>query len=150
MGTGRPRPLGMEPQLHPSSTVVRARVPLLAGEGETEVMDGELRYDTADPYAVTLEVTDGPRRVSWTFARELLTEGRYDPAGDGDVHVWPCLSVEAASVTIIELHGATGDVLLQAPTRAVDRFLTDAFAAVPAGQESDHLALDALVARLLG
>lgn len=111
-------------------------------------MDGELRYDTNDPFAVTLEVQTESGPVTWTFARELLAEGRYEPSGDGDVQVWPCLSVAAAAVTIVELHAPEGDALLQAPTRTIDRFLADTFAAVPPGQEPRHLALDDLISQL--
>ncbi len=143
------RPLDMEPQLHPSPTTIRTPVSLVAGDEETEVLDGELRYDTDDPFAVTLEVQADSGPVTWTFARELLAEGRYDPCGDGDVQVWPCLSITAAAVTIIELHAPEGHAMLQAPTRAIDRFLTDTFLAVPTGQEGKHLPLDSLVARLL-
>ena len=144
------RLLGMEPQLHPSPTTIRCALPLLAGEDETEMLDGELRYDTDDPFAVTLQVSTEHGPVIWTFARELLAEGRYDPCGDGDVQVWPCLSVTATAVTVVELHAPEGDALLQLPTREIDRFLADTFQAVPVGQESKHLALDGLVKQLLG
>lgn len=139
----------MEPQLRPSTTVIRTPVPLVIGPDETDVLDGALCYDTADPFAVTLEVVTESGPVIWTFARDLLSEGRYGPCGDGDVQVWPCLSITASAVTIIELHAPRGDALLQAATRTIDRFLTYTYLAVPPGQESKHLALDGLVAQLL-
>lgn len=150
MGLDHRRLLGMDPQLHSSPTTIRAHLTLVAGEEDTELMHGELRYDTDDPFAVTLEVDTDAGPVTWTFARELLAEGRYDPCGDGDVQVWPCLSVTATAVTVIELHSPEGDGLLQAPTREIDRFLAETFVAVPAGQESRHFPVDSLVAQLLG
>ena len=44
--------------------------------------------------------------VCWTFARELLLDGQYEPTGDGDVHVWPCLSPRGDAVVIRGPDGA--------------------------------------------
>ena len=131
------------------ATTIRIAVPLISGEAETETLDGELAYDFNDPYAVTLRVDARSGPVTWIFSRDLLAEGLYDPIGDGDVQVWPCLSTEAEAVVIIELHAPSGTALLQTPSRAVQRFVTDVYRAVPAGTEGSHLGLDALVEQLL-
>ena len=94
-----------------------------------------------------LEAKSG--RVTWTFARELLAEGLYDPVGDGDVQVWPCLSGAGEAVVIIELCSPTGEAMLQTGSRAIQAFVASTYELVPAGQESSHLSMDALVAQLL-
>ena len=131
------------------ATTIRVDVPLISGEAETETLGGELAYDINDPYAVTLRVDARSGPVIWTFSRDLLAEGLYEPIGDGDVQVWPCLSTEAQAVVIIELHAPSGEALLQTPSRAVQRFVADIYRAVPTGTESGHLGLDALVEQLL-
>ena len=87
--------------------------------------------------------------VTWTFARELLAEGLYDPSGDGDVQVWPCLSNTGEAVVIVELCSPDGTALLQTGSRAVQIFVTSIYDAVPAGTESSHMSIDALVEQLL-
>jgi len=95
----------------------------------------EFVYDPADPCAVTmvLQAPSGP--VHWTFARELLMDGQYEPTGDGDVHVWPCLSACGEAVVIVELCSPAGETLLQFPTRAVHDFVTSSLETVPFGTE---------------
>jgi hypothetical protein len=104
-------------------------------------------FDPDDAFAVTmtLEALSGP--VHWTFARELLVEGQYEPAGDGDVHVWPCLSPSGEAVVIIELESPAGETLLQFPTRAVQDFVAASLETVPLGQE--QVDVDAWLEQLL-
>ena len=132
-----------------SDVVLRTAVPFLSGEHATEHLDGELSYDPADPYAVTMRLEARSGSVTWTFARELLAEGLYHPSGDGDVQVWPCLSNAGEAVVIVELCSPDGTALLQTSSRAVQRFVTAAYEAVPAGCESAHVSIDSLVTRLL-
>jgi hypothetical protein len=131
------------------AVVQRVSVPFLAGETGTEHLEGELAFDAADPYAVTMRLEARCGSVTWTFARDLLAEGLYAPAGDGDVQVWPCLSNCGEAVVIIELSSPDGSALLQTPSRAVQAFVTAIYDAVPAGTESRHVSLDDLVAQLL-
>jgi len=132
-----------------TDVVLRAAVPFLSGETATEHLDGEFTYDPADPYAITMKLEARSGSVTWTFARELLADGLYHPAGDGDVQVWPCLSQAGEAVVIVELCSPDGTALLQTPSRAVQQFVSSIFAAVPAGCESSHVSIDALVAQLL-
>ena len=137
------------PTTQAAATTLCVAVPLVSGESETQTLGGELRYTTSDPYAVTLVVASRRGPVAWTFSRDLLAEGLYDPAGDGDVQVWPCLSTDASAVVIIELHAPTGTAVLQTPSRTVARFVDETYAAVPAGTEAAHLSLDGRVEQLL-
>ena len=92
-----------------TDVVLRAAVPFLSGESATEHLDGEFAYDPADPYAVTMKLEARCGSVTWTFARDLLAEGVYEPTGDGDVQVWPCLSNTGEAVVIVELCSPDGD-----------------------------------------
>ena len=83
-------------------------------QGEATSIDADLVFDPADPYAVTMVFRTGVQEVLWTFGRELLVEGLYEPTGDGDVHVWPCLSSDGSAVVIIELCSPDGELLVQA------------------------------------
>src|ERR1700712_504575 len=138
-----------KPSLSTTATTVRASVPFISGETQTELIEGELVFDHADPYAVVMHLEAKSGTVTWTFARELLAEGLYEPVGDGDVQVWPCLGSTGEAVVIIELRSPDGMALIQAPCRAVQAFVAGAEAIVPTGQESSHLSLDSLISQLL-
>ena len=69
------------------------------------LVDVEPEFLTMDPgklEAATTVFMTGTNTVRWTFGRELLCEGLYEPSGDGDVHVWPCLDSDGRAVVIIE------------------------------------------------
>jgi hypothetical protein len=132
-----------------STSTVRTTVPFLSGEAQCELLEGELVFDPADPYAVVMHLEARSGTVTWTFARELLIEGLYEPVGDGDVQVWPCLSNTGSAVVIIELCSPDGTALIQAPSRLVHDFVTRSLEAVPTGEETSHLALDSLITQLL-
>ncbi|MFI2612638.1 SsgA family sporulation/cell division regulator [Kitasatospora sp. NPDC018619] len=113
----------------------------------------ELRFDPDLPYAACLALPLTPctcspleARVCWYFSRELLNEGRHAPAGSGDVRVCPGPEGEV----LITLRGPEGNqAVLSAPAGEVTAFLSDSFLLVPAGTESEHLDVDAALARLL-
>jgi hypothetical protein len=112
-----------------------------------QTLVAEFVYDPADACAVTmvLQTLSGP--VTWTFARELLVDGQYEPTGDGDVHVWPCLSACGEAVVIVELCSPVGETLLQFPTRAVQDFIISSLKQVPLGREG--LDVDAWIEQIL-
>ena len=118
-------------------------------QGEATSIDADLVYDPADPYAATMVFRTGVQEVLWTFGRELLIEGRYSPTGDGDVHVWPCLSSEGGAVVIIELCSPDGELLVQADARNVQHFVTAMLDSVPEGQESTFVDFDDELTSLL-
>jgi hypothetical protein len=111
---------------------------------------GTFRYAPSDPWAVSATFASPTAgSVTWTFARELLIQGQYEPVGDGDVHVWPCLSAEATAVVVIELDPDQHSVLLEAPAREMHAFIDATLACVPLGRESEQLDIDAALAKLL-
>lgn len=118
-------------------------------EGQAVTIEAELGYDPADPFAVAVTFRTPGGDVVWTFARDLLSRGLTDPAGEGDVHVWPCLDTSGRAVVIIELRSPDGELLVQAPTAEVSRFVNKSLATVPAGLEADHVDLDRLIGQLL-
>ena len=115
-----------------------------------EPVTGTFRYRADDPWAVTATFTSkSAGTVTWTFARELLVHGRYEPVGQGDVHIWPCLGSDGAAVVLLELDPGEDGVLLEAATRELSAFVDATLALVPLGQESRHLDVDAGLTRLL-
>jgi hypothetical protein len=117
--------------------------------GTVTSLDAALGYDPADPYAVTATFRTAAGSVVWTFARELLSRGLTTPTGEGDVHIWPCLDTAGRAVVIIELSSPDGELIAQAPTQDVYRFVSRSLALVPAGLESAYVDLDELIVQLL-
>jgi hypothetical protein len=117
--------------------------------GNTMSLNAELGYDPAEPYAVSATFRTAGGDIVWTFARELLVQGLASPAGDGDVHVWPCLDEAGRAIVIVELSSPDGELLVQIGSKDAYRFVNRALAAVPLGTEGDHLDLDLLVQQLL-
>jgi hypothetical protein len=123
---------------------------LIDATGGSTPIEAELRYDPSDPYAVTTVFMTGPSQVRWTFGRDLLMRGLYEPSGDGDVHVWPCLDADGHAVVIIELCSPDGEALVQAKTGELSAFVTRTSQAVRPGSECEHIDLDAAISAILG
>jgi hypothetical protein len=118
---------------------------LIDPAGSATPLDAELHYDPRDPYAVTTVFKTGSAQVRWTFGRDLLTDGLYEPAGDGDVHVWPCLDSAGHAVVIIELCSPDGEALVQAKTGDLSSFVERMNKLVAPGAETAHLDVDAAI-----
>ncbi|HEX6249280.1 MAG TPA: SsgA family sporulation/cell division regulator [Nocardioidaceae bacterium] len=121
---------------------------LIDAAGAATPIDAELQYDPRDPYAVTTVFITGRTHVRWTFGRELLAAGLYEPSGDGDVHVWPCLDAAGHAVVIVELSSPDGEALVQARTEDLSSFVERMHNAVAPGAEGDLLDLDATIAAI--
>ena len=121
---------------------------LIDPTGAVTPIDAELHYDPRDPYAVTTVFMTGASQVRWTFGRDLLCEGLYEPSGDGDVHVWPCLDSEGHAVVIIELCSPDGEALVQAKTGDLSTFVDRMNSVVRPGNESEHVDVDAAIAAI--
>lgn len=117
----------------------RATVPLLAG----------LEYAADDPYAIQMAFYVGDDEpVEWIFARELLTVGIVRKVGDGDVEVWPTSPDDDTSLNIA-LSSPFGNALFEVPLTPLADFLHRTYQAVPAGQESEFIDIDAELENLL-
>ena len=123
-------------------------VELIGSAGPVPV-DGELRYDAADPYAVTVSFSVPRGEVVWQFGRDLLMRGVHRPAGEGDVQVSPSLNADGHAVVALELSSPNGRALVLAPARDVLDFLAHTTLAVWPGTESEHLRVDDTIAALL-
>lgn len=139
----------MQNQITAQVITEQLRLEFVDTEGLSTPLDAEFEYNPADPFAVSVLFTDEPVPVRWTFARELLIEGFYEPTGDGDVHVWPCLNTEGSAVVIIELSSPGGEVLVQASSREIAAFIHQMVAMVPLGAEAALVDLDAELDKLL-
>jgi hypothetical protein len=122
---------------------------LIDPTGAATPIDAELHYDPRDPYAVTTVFMTGASQVRWTFGRDLLCEGLYEPAGDGDVHVWPCLDSQGHAVVIIELCSPDGEALVQARTGDLTSFVDRMTKAVEPGTESALIDIDTAIMAIL-
>lgn len=115
----------------------RTTVPLLAG----------LEYAADDPYAIRMAFYVGDDEpVEWIFARELLTVGIVRRVGDGDVEVWPADDDGALNLA---LSSPFGDALFEVPLSPLADFLHRTYQAVPAGEESEFIDIDAELENLL-
>lgn len=114
-------------------------------EGGTAPVPTILRYHSSDPYALTMSFQLTAGEVPWTFGRELLSGGLFEPTGDGDVHVWPGLDDDGYATVSIELCSPHGNALVELRTADADRFVARSHALVAPGDESAHLDLDALI-----
>jgi hypothetical protein len=138
----------MQKQIAAQAITEQMRLEFVDTEGLSTPLDAEFEYNPADPFAVSVLFADEPAPVRWTFARDLLIEGFYEPTGDGDVHVWPCLNTEGAAVVILELSSPSGEVLVQVASSSLAAFIHQMVAMVPVGAEGDIVDLDAEIDQL--
>lgn len=105
----------------------------IRGSTETETVEVRLRYDPADPLAVTLEIEGPEGRQSWVFARDLLAEGLRSmvPVGQGAVQV------QATSVLteVSRDDGLGGVAVLRLPWWNTREFIRLSQTEVPRGRE---------------
>ena len=61
----------------------------IRGETDAETVEVQMRYDPADPLAVTLQVKAPTWESTWVFGRDLLADGLRSmiPVGEGAVQV---------------------------------------------------------------
>jgi hypothetical protein len=117
--------------------------------GRSHEIDTVLGYRRQDPFAVTMTFLTGDGDLTWTFGRELLARGVSVPTGEGDVRISPTVAADGRATITVELSSPDGHLALTARSEDVHDFLNRAHAIVPAGQESDHLDVDRLIAQVL-
>ena len=105
-------------------------------------------YDPSDPWAVWITFRGPNDEVRWAVGRDLLLQGMTDPAGEGDVQLWPSIDENGRAAVIMELCSPDGRLVTQLRTNELYRFLTRTLAVVPLGTES--IDLDELVAEITG
>lgn len=136
----------MSSQLHSASISLT----LMSGPTAPLPLVADLRYDTADPYAVQAVFDiDGPDPVRWVFSRDLLDEGLVQPVGDGDVRVEPVVDAEGHRSVRLHLRSPGGSAQLDISTDDVLAFLETTYESVPPGTEGTRVDVDATVSALL-
>ncbi len=110
--------------------------------GRNDGITVRFSYRGDDPFAVSAVFTAGDTQVLWTFARELLRDGLYAPAGDGDVLVAP---TGGGRVTVT-LRSASGVAMLACDAADLAMFVQRVYEAVPEGGEITHMAMDRFLA----
>lgn len=111
--------------------------------GEKQPVLAYLEYRRTDPYAVHL-MLHGTN--PWAFSRDLLRRAAVGRrrAGIADVQ-WSARGRRL----VLDLTSPDGEATLTIPRTEVVAFLRESYTVVPRGAESDHLGLDAALARLL-
>lgn len=132
----------------PSMVKQTLTLELVDATGQATPMQADLSYNPHDPYAVTAIFQTAAGEVCWTFGRDLLIDGLYEPSGDGDVHVWPCLDAHGHAVVIIELCSPDGEALVQVKTGDLTAFVERMTAVVPVGEEGRFIDLDAAISAI--
>ena len=105
----------------------------IRGDSEAETVEVQMRYDPADPLAVTLTVSGPQGQDTWVFARDLLADGLRSmvPVGEGAVQV------QATSVlTEVSRADDAGTVtVLRLPWWNTREFIRLSQSEVPRGRE---------------
>lgn len=111
-------------------------------------MPARLVYRTDDPYAVHITFhNDSGSPVCWTFARELLLEGRVRACGYGDVHVWPARGGSHELIRVA-LDSPDGGALVDFPAAGLSAWLDGTLWAVEKGSEHESLGIEGALHRL--
>jgi hypothetical protein len=116
--------------------------------GDSHELPASFDYDPTDPWAVRMTFRAPDGAVCWLVGRDLLLQGMTDPAGEGDVLLWPSVDVDGRAVVVMELCSPDGRLATQLLTNELYRFLTRTLAVVPLGTEC--VDLDRLVDALIG
>jgi hypothetical protein len=106
-------------------------------------------YHRDDPFAiwVTFHIPAGD--VRWAMGRSLLLRGLSEPAGEGDIRLWPELDDDGRAWVCMDFHSPEGRLITAARSGDLYQFLLSTWVEVPAGTESDRVDLDRLVRTLL-
>ena len=117
--------------------------------GRGHDMQTTFSYRHDDPFAITITFLTHEGDLPWTFSRELLITGLSEPAGEGDVRVWPSLDDIGRSIVVVELSSPDGHLVTRADALEMRRFVRRSINVVPEGEESNHLPIDEMIIQLL-
>ncbi len=145
-------------------------IQIFTSEQAIRPVPARLFYSREDPYAIRITFhTDLAQPVEWMFARELLATGTEGRKGLGDVTFWPSagsaagggaydggfgvggagVGVGGGGVLNIALSSPFGKAHFEASAREISDFLRRTYQIVPAGQESEHIDVEAELNDLL-
>jgi hypothetical protein len=130
-----------------SSTVsAELGVQLILPEQAAVPLAASIVYSREDPYAVHIAFHIGlDEPIEWIFARDLLSTGIEEREGLGDVRVWLSAGFDGGpgSVLNLELSSPFGHAHFEVPARSISDFLRRTYRLVPAGEESEHIDVEA-------
>ncbi len=118
----------------------------LDARGRSIDLPASLGYDPSDPWAVAVTFGGPDEQICWIVGRDLLLQGVTDPAGEGDILLWPSIDENGRAAVVMELCSPDGRLVTQLRTHDLYRFLTRTLALVPRGTE--WIDLDVLVGEL--
>jgi hypothetical protein len=116
--------------------------------GRSLELPASFGYDPSDPWAVWITFRGSRDEVRWAVGRDLLLQGMTDPAGEGDIQLWPSIDENGRAAVVMELCSPDGRLVAQLLTNELYRFLTRTLAVVPLGTE--WVDLDRLVEAICG
>ena len=121
----------------PTSPALTQQVALqcLDARGRSVDLPAVLGYYPGDPWAVEVTFGKPGEAVRWLIGRDLLLQGMTDPAGEGDVQLWPSIDEYGRAAVVIELRSPHGRLVTQLPTRDLGSFLGRTLLLVPEGTE---------------
>ena len=136
---------------HIATVTAELELRLVVPGGPSLPVLANLRYETADPWAVRVAFQtggEGDGIVEWMFARQLLTDGVAQACGEGDVRVWPSLH-GSQRVVNLAMASPSGAALFEIDRDSLVQFLQQTYLAVPTGAEEEVVDIDAEIAILL-
>ena len=137
---------------HIATVTAELELRLVVPGGPSLPVLANLRYETADPWAVRVAFQtggEGDGIVEWMFARQLLTDGVAKTVGEGDIRVWPSVIGREHFVNLA-MASPSGSALFEIDRDALVEFLQQTYLAVPTGHEGEMVDFDAEIALLLG
>ena len=79
----------------------------LDARGRSIDLPASLGYDPRDPWAVAITFGGPEEQVRWIVGRDLLLQGVTDPAGEGDILLWPSIDENGRAAVVMELRSPT-------------------------------------------
>ncbi|MBB5160016.1 SsgA family sporulation/cell division regulator [Saccharopolyspora phatthalungensis] len=108
----------------------------------------ELRYDSRNPYEVSMSFNTGkPNTVDWVFGRDLLADGLLIDSGEGDVRISP--QAGETALVLITLTSPAGQATFEADADLLSEFLNDSYEVVAPGDEHLFMDVDEALSRLM-
>lgn len=121
---------------------------LLAPTGAVAPIGVELKYESCEPYEVSLTFNAGTSgRVKWSLARDLLADGVLIESGLGDVKISP--RSDDPAVIVVLLCSPNGQATFEAEADDLVHFLNQTYDVVPTGEERRWMSVGDALARLL-
>ncbi|WP_101377393.1 SsgA family sporulation/cell division regulator [Saccharopolyspora spinosa] len=121
---------------------------LVAPAGVIAPVGVELRYDSRNPYEISMKLnvgTDG--QVDWVIARDLLADGLIAEAGEGDVRIGPRRGFPG--LVVIEMSSPSGQASFEVNADQLADFLNDTYDVVEPGDEHRWMNVDEVLSQLL-